>query len=155
MDFIPPRIWEFGGGADYAHHISACPPGSENLTASLIIDRPHSIVSGLICVSRFVFWTFFQKTFLALCSHHRHRHHVEFIFTKLNPATTEIISLSLSVSLYLALSLLLLGIEGIYIWRTNRQENIRFPFYQENPAPIEIISLSFALCLYFSLSLSF
>ena len=23
------------GGADYAHHITACPPGFENLTASL------------------------------------------------------------------------------------------------------------------------
>ena len=26
------------GGADYAHHIAACPPGFENLTASLHVN---------------------------------------------------------------------------------------------------------------------
>ena len=40
--FSPPGIWGFSlpysnmGGADYAHRIIACPPGFENLTASLI-----------------------------------------------------------------------------------------------------------------------
>ena len=40
--------WEFGSsvnpiptkGADYAHHITDCPPGFENLVASLILRRP-------------------------------------------------------------------------------------------------------------------
>ena len=42
MGFSPPGIWEFsslysnqGGGADYTHLITACPPRFENLAASL------------------------------------------------------------------------------------------------------------------------
>ena len=31
------------GGADYAHRITACPPGFENLTASLIVGLMHLI----------------------------------------------------------------------------------------------------------------
>ena len=29
-------LFQPGGGADYAHHITACPPGFENLAASLL-----------------------------------------------------------------------------------------------------------------------
>ena len=42
VGFSPPGIREFsstysnqGGGADYTQHITACPPGFENLAASL------------------------------------------------------------------------------------------------------------------------
>ena len=42
----PPRIWGFNlpysnQGADYVHHITACPPEFENLTASLYMILSH------------------------------------------------------------------------------------------------------------------
>ena len=44
VGFSPPGIWEFsypyynqGGGADYAHHVTASPPGFENPAAALTV----------------------------------------------------------------------------------------------------------------------
>ena len=33
-------LFQLGGGADYANHITACPLGFENLTASLLYVLP-------------------------------------------------------------------------------------------------------------------
>ena len=42
-------------GTEYAHHITACPPGFENLTASLIVGLMHLIQYHYISnCSRFV-----------------------------------------------------------------------------------------------------
>ena len=35
------------GGADHAHHITACPPGFENLTAPLYVSSFYFIVCSL------------------------------------------------------------------------------------------------------------
>ena len=46
MGFSPPKVWGFNSpysnqGADYAHSITVCPPGSKNLTASLHMNLSH------------------------------------------------------------------------------------------------------------------
>jgi hypothetical protein len=38
-----------GGGADYAHHFTICPPGFENLTTSLCIWYSHFYMISVLC----------------------------------------------------------------------------------------------------------
>ena len=39
---IPTVSW--GSGADYTHHITASPPGFENLTTSLVCDQERQTI---------------------------------------------------------------------------------------------------------------
>ena len=63
VGFTPPGIWEFSlpyynQGADYAHHITACPPRFENPAASLLgtwlffqsLKKPSKQKTPLMCI---------------------------------------------------------------------------------------------------------
>ena len=63
--FSPPGIWEFSSpysnqGADCTHHSTVCPPGFENLAASLIIlGFLFQILFGILLLN--ILFLFFRK----------------------------------------------------------------------------------------------